>query len=1408
MGQGRVQEDQSYLASLISRVLSTPATRVSIGVVEGALSSDATVRDIVISDRDGVWLRLDRARLVWRRTALLARRLEIDTLEIGKLEILRRPLAAEEPVVGEDQPILPELPVKVVVKSFTLQELALGEPVVGTSLRAGANGSLSLGPPAEGLALRFDAKRLDAAGAFTTRLDFVPQTNELDLNLALDEPAGGFLSRVAGLPNEPPVKLDLNGKGTLDDFRADLSFEAGPTVGAKGGAQLRREGSARRLGLDLAAQIAGLLPALVAPVFPGTTELVGDMRFGDEGGFALSNLSLVSQIARLDSKGTVGVDGALDFAIQARAVPTAQGTTLAGDAEIRRLVFDGTITGTAARPKVAATLDLADARLPEGALKRLNATFTADPTGAVTEDATRIRLAADINASGLMLSDPALARAIGDRIDMTLRGDTDLSGNGRYEVMRLRSPSLELSYVGELGRAVVRGKASARAPELARFGDVAGLALSGQSELIVDLDGSPRYNRVSALIDARTSALRTGIAQLDALLGPAPRVIGTLRTAPRGRYEFDALQIVGAHVRIDVSGFAEPSDANLRARIDIADLSRADSRLTGAASVQASLTNGLDRPNVSLTAQAPRATALGRPIENLSLDAVINDLRGAFSAEAKLAGSVNRKPATGVANLARRPAGGYRLDALDLRIGSVTLQGSGEVDAQDLARGQIAFDAGNLDDLSALVLTKLDGRLSAAVDLEAPEGRQNARVSAKGEALRAGEARIRTMVVNGDLRDIYSRPVVDGSLAIDEAVVAGEAFSAIRLSAQGATDASNLVLTAKARGFSLDAAARLVPGEATRLDISRLVAQRGSRRIALNNPAQISFRDGGVDLQRVALAIEGGQLAVQGRAGDTLDLTVNARAIPLSAIDIFAPGTGLSGTLQGDARITGAASAPTGSYRVEMARLVAPQLRGAGVPPLAIVASGQLQNQRATVDATINAGSAGRLTFTGAVPFGPSAPLDLSARGNLDAAIANATLGPAGRRLTGRVALDMRVAGSRSAPRLSGAATLSGGTFRDTLQGVQLDSLNARLRAEGETLIIESVSATTPRDGRLSATGRVQIDPAAGFPGDISIRGQRAVLVSNSLLNATADLALDLTGPLARTPRISGRIDLTRLDVAVPDRLPTTLRPIEKTRHIAPPPQVARRLAAQRSARAAAGGRQAMFVATLDLAITAPNRIFIRGRGLDAVLGGSLRLTGTTSDPVAIGAFDLARGKLAILGQRLDFSRGRLAFAGSLIPDLDFLASTQAGEVTANVAVTGPANEPAFAFSSQPDLPQDEVLSRILFARASGGLSPFQALQLAQVASQFSGGGGDDSFERLRKSLGVDSLDIQAGPGGPSVGISRAISDRVSIGVKAGATPDQTGLSVDVDVTRRLRVQSEVGSNGGTSVGVGAEWEY
>ena len=108
------------------------------------------------------------------------------------------------------------------------------------------------------------------------RLNLVPDSQRLDLSVNLDEPAGGILSHLANIPDRPPIKLSIIGSGVLDAFNAKLAFDAGQGVGARGDASLNREGAGRRLGLDLAAEVSGLLPQMAAPVFAGTTKLSGN----------------------------------------------------------------------------------------------------------------------------------------------------------------------------------------------------------------------------------------------------------------------------------------------------------------------------------------------------------------------------------------------------------------------------------------------------------------------------------------------------------------------------------------------------------------------------------------------------------------------------------------------------------------------------------------------------------------------------------------------------------------------------------------------------------------------------------------------------------------------------------------------------------------------------------------------------------------------------------------------------------------------------------------------------------------------------------------------------------------------------------------------------------------------------
>ena len=1398
--------DKGYLADLISKALSTDASKVSVGAVEGALSSDATIKDIVLSDRDGVWLRLDKVRLIWTRSALLNRRLLIDRLEIGRLEVLRRPLPSDTPASNE--PLLPELPVKVEVQAFALKELVLGAPVIGLPARIGASGKAFLGPPSQGLVLDLDARRLDAPGAVSVRLAFAPETGRLDLKLDADEPSGGIVAHAANIPGLPPVKLVLTGNGSLDVFNARLTFVAGPDIGAEGTARLERFGGEQQLKLDLSSRIEGLLPPAIAPVFAGSTGLSGTVRFAD-GGAVVDGISLLSKLAKLDIAGRYGADQTVDLTMRAAALPNEGGKTKAAGTSLGKLDFTGTVKGPVTGPTIAVSLAVAEADLPYGRFAALDARFAATPSGLVGAAGSMIALDGEGHMRGLALVDAGLAKAVGDRLDFALKGVTAAGGVTRLEALRLVAPGGTIDFSGDIGVSIIAGALSLRVDDLTRLSTLAGRPLSGKAAFHATLSGDPGRRLVNAVLDGEASELHTNLAAFDRLTGPTLKLSGTVRTLESAAISIDHVALAGAAVTVQADGRLGAADTDVTATLTLPELKRADDRLSGRGSARLRLIGHDNRLDAAASIGIADATALGRPVPSLTLDATAADLLGTLSAEAKLAGIVDGKPASGHITLARRIEGGWRLPVLDVLIGSVAVKGALDSDAANLALGRLIITARDLDDLSALALTKLSGSLDVDLKLGSDGGRQSVHLDAHGMRIAAASATIDRLKAMMDLTDLYGAPALNADLALDRAMVGGQTIDTARFIATGTAVASDFRLTAKAAGFDLSGNGRLTPGEPIRLDIASFEAKRDGRRISLASPAALGIDKSGVSIRALTLAVETGRIALSGRAGSTLDLTLDATAVPLGATKIVAPGLDIAGTLDAHARIGGSLSRPIGPWTLKATNLALPQMRAAGIGALNGSASGTLAGDRTSLNATLALPRGGMLSLSGTAPLGRTAPLALEAKGQLDAALANGVLAATGRSLTGRITLDARATGTLLTPNVTGTLDLTGGTASDALQGVQINAIAAHLTARGSDIAIDRLSGTTRNGGTIGAKGNIRVDPAAGFPASVKVMGRRAELVATPFVNAVADLDLDISGPIAQRPRLAGRVTLTSLEVNIAERPSAALRPLDNIRHINAPPPVRRQLAQKdRAARTAKSRRAPPFDATLALTISAPNRAFVRGRGLDAELGGDLAVNGSLSAPIVAGAFELRRGRFSVAGQRLDFSRGRVTFTGDLEPELDFVAQTQASDVTAIVTVSGTASVPNFAFSSQPDLPQDEVLSRILFSKASGALSPIQALQLAQAAAQFSGS-GDDAFERLRKSLGVDNLDIQIGASGsPTVGVSRYIGNNLSVGVKTGAKPEESGVTVGIDVTKRLKLQLEGTANGGAGAGIATEIEY
>ncbi len=550
-------------------------------------------------------------------------------------------------------------------------------------------------------------------------------------------------------------------------------------------------------------------------------------------------------------------------------------------------------------------------------------------------------------------------------------------------------------------------------------------------------------------------------------------------------------------------------------------------------------------------------------------------------------------------------------------------------------------------------------------------------------------------------------------------------------------------------------------------------------------------------------------LTVEGNVpfeGDGLALDVTATRLPLALADGFSPGLGARGTLSATATVAGSLAAPRADWRLTGETLSVAATRDAGLAGFTLGANGKLDPTATTLTATLGERDRVKLTADGRVPF-DGGDLAVKVAGSASLALADVALRERGARATGRAVLDVAVAGPMTAPTATGSVNLADGTLTDPETGMRLTGIVARLRLTGDRVTIEDVHAAAGKSGRIEARGFVALTP--DLPADLTIGLKKASLTFGDMLRSELDAALRISGPLARSPDVTGRIDLGRTEITIPERFAANAARLG-VKDLATPPEVARTLALARpKARRAGKGKAAgPWQARLDVTIDSAGRLFVRGRGLDAELGGRLRVTGTTDAPIPVGSFELRRGGLDVIGRHIALDKGLVTLTGDLDPSIDFVASSSTRSVSVTAEVTGRASDPALVLGSTPQLPQDEVLSQFLFGRGVSDLTGLQLVQLATAAAQLAGGSsGPDLLGAIRKSTGLDNLGTTVdSKGNAGVTAGRYIGERIYLGVTAGAN-GSTDATVDLDVTRNLKVRGQTGTDG-SKAGFVFEKEY
>ena len=179
-----------------------------------------------------------------------------------------------------------------------------------------------------------------------------------------------------------------------------------------------------------------------------------------------------------------------------------------------------------------------------------------------------------------------------------------------------------------------------------------------------------------------------------------------------------------------------------------------------------------------------------------------------------------------------------------------------------------------------------------------------------------------------------------------------------------------------------------------------------------------------------------------------------------------------------------------------------------------------------------------------------------------------------------------------------------------------------------------------------------------------------------------------------------------------------------------------------------------------------------------------------------------------LTGQRLVIEEATITMEGSFVPVLGVLATSDVDDYTINVEIFGPAANPEFKFSSEPELPEEEVLSRLLFGSGLDTLSPFKAARLVNATRILTGQGGVDLASDIRSGTGLADLDVNTDDqGNTEVTAGAYLSEDVYTDVTVGSSGD-TKINLNFDVTDTVTLQSSASNRGETSIGIIFQRDY
>jgi autotransporter translocation and assembly factor TamB len=682
---------------------------------------------------------------------------------------------------------------------------------------------------------------------------------------------------------------------------------------------------------------------------------------------------------------------------------------------------------------------------------------------------------------------------------------------------------------------------------------------------------------------------------------------------------------------------------------------------------------------------------------------------------------------------------------------------------------------------------------------------------------------VQSLKISADLQDPFSSPSLHAVFEADDVSIYGESFRSLSLEGNSTLDSMVFGLSADhENGSRVEIDGTLSSFLSVQRDVilERLFVSTAApwpvSTISNTDPVRLGLQGDDLTVHSCRLDVNHAALSLTGgvsREG-ARNLTVETHGIEISDIPgDWNIGPKFSGLLSTDITLNGPWSHPTITSDIRVAHFT-----GYGAAQTMDVSlTATYRDTSASFRTALSKQGVSILSADGNIPLALSlSPLSVeSSPGEMAATIKTDHLKFSelpipkinGVEWDAVADIDLSLSGDIRSPDILGDIFLRSGQLALFRNKLTYETIEGQIGFNKNRIDIENLQIEGDSEGQLKVAGTFFVEESHDFNSDLTLSGRNFYIPYQKAISARISPELHLTGGL-KNPRLTGdvtisesRINLDRLS----GRRHSDIQIIENGDSVNNGPMIV-----------TSQSRNGDYLSPLsaDIRVHVPKNAWLKGQDVNAEISGELTVRKQPGGSFLLtGPLNTLRGNYYFMGKNFIVNEGHVEFLGlkEINPNLDIEAQTRINSATIIVNLHGTAQEMVLDLSSDPVMEESDIISYLVFGKATDDLGGNQAFSVEKTALNYMGG---LLVDELRTMLGdvalIDSFAIDSGNTENGIGavtLGKYITPELFVSHRQSLSENEESFQeITYELTPDLKLETQVGKDATNSVDL--TWEF